>query len=183
MMMASGQYQAQFGENENAKSGVAINARQRQGDRATYHFIDNQAIAIRFTGKILIDLIPKIYDTKRVMRITASDDSIMNVTVDPDAPLPYQETPSIQGGDGKDDGTKIVDVIFNPNIGMYDVQSDTGPSFATKRMEAVAALTQIAASDKMFMDKFGDFFFSSWIFQKPIKWQASQKVLAAKYSR
>jgi hypothetical protein len=67
MMMVSGQYQAQMGENENAKSGVAINARQRQGDRATYHFIDNQAIAIRFTGKILIDLIPKIYDTKRVI--------------------------------------------------------------------------------------------------------------------
>ena len=69
MMMVSGQYQAQMGENENAKSGVAINARQRQGDRATYHFIDNQAVAIRFTGKILIDLIPKIYDTKRVIRI------------------------------------------------------------------------------------------------------------------
>ena len=65
MMMVSGQYQAQMGENENAKSGVAINARQRQGDRATYHFIDNQAIAIRFTGKILLDLIPKIYDTQK----------------------------------------------------------------------------------------------------------------------
>src|SRR5207249_4017693 len=42
MMMVSGQYQAQMGENENAKSGIAINQRQRQGDRATYHFLDGQ---------------------------------------------------------------------------------------------------------------------------------------------
>jgi hypothetical protein len=168
MMMASGQYQAQFGEAENAKSGVAINARQRQGDRATYHFIDNQAIAIRFTGKILIDLIPKIYDTKRVMRIAATDGSIMNVTVDPEAPLPYQEAPSIQpdGSPEQDNDEKIINVIFNPNIGMYDVQSDTGPSFATKRMEAVAALTQIAGADKMFMERYGDFFFSFMDFPK-----------------
>ena len=77
MMMVSGQYQAQMGENENAKSGVAINARQRQGDRATYHFIDNLAIAIRRTGKILIQLIPLVYDTQRVMRIEAKDGTIM----------------------------------------------------------------------------------------------------------
>jgi hypothetical protein len=91
MMMVSGQYQAQLGENENAKSGVAINARQRQGDRATYHFIDNQAKAIRYTGKILIDLIPKIYDTKRVRRIEAKDGTIMNVTIDPKAQQAYQK--------------------------------------------------------------------------------------------
>src|SRR5690606_7347840 len=83
LMMASGQYQAQMGENENAKSGVAINARQRQGERATYHFIDNQAIAIRFTGKILLDLIPKVYDTPRVKKIQAQDGSRMNVKIDP----------------------------------------------------------------------------------------------------
>jgi hypothetical protein len=87
MMMATGQYQAQMGENENAKSGIAINARQRQGDRATYHFIDNLAIAVRFTGKILIDLIPKVYDTKRVYRISAADGSIMNVTIDVNAKM------------------------------------------------------------------------------------------------
>jgi hypothetical protein len=52
MMMASGQYQSQFGENENAKSGIAIQTRQRQGDNATYHYIDHLAQAIRFTGRI-----------------------------------------------------------------------------------------------------------------------------------
>jgi hypothetical protein len=155
MMMVSGQYQAQMGENENAKSGVAINARQRQGDRATYHFIDNQAIAIRFTGKILIDLIPKIYDTKRVMRIEAKDNTIMNVTIDPNAtkPLEKVDTPGVPQDDNNQ---QIIDVIFNPNVGNYAVISDTGPSYATRRQEAFNALTQIAAQNKEFMGIAGD---------------------------
>jgi len=44
---------------------------QRQGDRATYHFIDNLAIAIRQVGKIVLDLVPKLYDTNRIVMILA----------------------------------------------------------------------------------------------------------------
>lgn len=154
MMMVSGQYQAQMGENENAKSGVAINARQRQGDRATYHFIDNQAIAIRFTGKILIDLIPKVYDTERVIRIEAKDGSVMDVTIDPNAPQPMQKVNQDQPE--SDNAQEIAQIIFNPGVGTYDVQSDTGPSFATRRQEAFNALTQIAAQNKEFMGVAGD---------------------------
>ncbi len=162
MMMASGQYQSQFGENENAKSGVAINARQRQGDRATYHFLDNQAMAIRNTGKQIIDLIPKVYDTKRVQRITASDGTIINMTIDPNAQQSVQQVPT----DETDNEEKIKELIFNPNIGTYDIQSDTGPSFATKRMEGFGAMTQIAASSKEFMERAGDIYFDMADFPK-----------------
>lgn len=155
MMMATGQYQSQFGEAENAKSGVAINARQRQGDRATYHFIDNQAVAIRFTGKILIDLIPKVYDTERVIRMSASDGSILNVKIDPNAKVPYQKINNPEGPQ-MDKRQQMVDIIFNPNVGMYDVISEVGPSFATRRQEAFNALTQIAAQNKEFMGIAGD---------------------------
>lgn len=154
MMMVSGQYQSQMGENENAKSGVAINARQRQGDRATYHFIDGQAIGIRYTGKILIDLIPKIYDKKRIMRIEAKDGSIINLTIDPNAAEAFKKI--LPEGEPSVTNEQIVDVIFNPNVGIYAVQSDTGPSFATRRQEAFNALTQIAASNKDFMNVAGD---------------------------
>lgn len=146
MMMASGQYQAQFGENENAKSGVAINARQRQGDRATYHFIDNQAIAIRFTGKILIDLIPKVYDTPRIKKIMAQDGTRMNVKIDTQAPQELQNT-SDPNHPVMDAGMKVKEYVFNPDFGMYDIQADTGPSYATKRMETVNVLTQLMAAD------------------------------------
>lgn len=160
MMMASGQYQAQFGEAENAKSGVAINARQRQGDRATYHFIDNQAIAIRYTGKIIIDLIPKIYDTERVMRITGIDGTIMDVNIDPNASQAHLDMTD-PNNPVMDKGKKVKQILFNPNIGMYDIQADTGPSFATKRMEAAAAMTQLATGDKTFIGNYGDFFFKA----------------------
>ena len=155
MMMASGQYQAQMGENENAKSGVAINARQRQGDRATYHFIDNQAIAIRFTGKILLDLIPKIYDTKRIKRIEARDGRILNVTIDPDAEEGVQNITN-KAAIEMDKNRQVEEIIWNPNVGYYNLQADTGPSFATRRQEAFNALTQIAAQNKEFMQVAGD---------------------------
>lgn len=154
MMMVSGQYQAQMGENENAKSGVAINARQRQGDRATYHFIDGQAIGIRYTGKILIDLIPKIYDKKRIMRIEAKDGTVINLTIDPKAKEAYKKI--LPEGEPSVSNEQMIEVIFNPNVGIYTVQSDTGPSFATRRQEAFNALTQIAASNKEFMNVAGD---------------------------
>ncbi len=156
MMMVSGQYQAQMGENENAKSGIAIDRRQRQGDRATYHFIDNQASAIRFTGKILIDLIPKIYDTQRIIRIEAKDNTIMNITIDPKAEQAFEKVDNQGGEIPTDNNQEVVNVIFNPNVGNYAVMSDVGPSFATRRQEAFNALTQIAAQNKEFMMIAGD---------------------------
>ena len=155
MMMVSGQYQSQMGENENAKSGVAINSRQRQGDRATYHFIDNQAIAIRFTGKILLDLIPKVYDTERVKRIEARDGRILNVTIDPDSEIGIQNVTNVDQLE-MDKNRQVEEIIWNPNVGYYDVQADTGPSFATRRQEAFNALTQIAAQNPEFMHIAGD---------------------------
>ena len=155
LMMASGQYQAQMGENENAKSGVAINARQRQGDRATYHFIDNQAIAIRRTGKILIDLIPKVYDTPRIKKILAQDGSRMNVKIDTDAQQELEKT-SDPNNPKMDNGQQVIEYIFNPDFGQYDVQADTGPSFATKRMETAASLMELIKADPEIMKIGGD---------------------------
>jgi len=151
LMMASGQYQSQFGQNENATSGKAINERQRQGDNATYHFIDNLAIAIRFTGKILIDLIPKIYDTPRVIRIMAKDGTKSQVQLDPNAPGAFQQLEQEQQRE-----TENANAIFNPNVGRYEVESDVGPAYATRRQEAFNAMTQIAAQNKEFMQIGGD---------------------------
>jgi Txe/YoeB family toxin of Txe-Axe toxin-antitoxin module len=140
LMMVSGQYQAQMGENENAKSGRAIQERQAQGDNATYHFNDGMATMIRFVGKMLIDLIPKVYDTKRVVKILAEDNSEEEVEVDPQAKQAYFKK---QGQD-----TRNVQAIFNPNVGTYEVEADIGPDYATRRQEAYNALTQLMASNK-----------------------------------
>lgn len=160
MMMSSGQYQSQFGQNENATSGKAINERQRQGDTATYHFIDNLAIAIRFTGKILIDLIPKVYDTERVIKIMAKDGTESEVKIKPDAPDAYQKQEAPQP-DQQDQAKQSVAAIFNPNVGRYEVQSDIGPGYATRRQEAFNAMSQIAAQNPEFMKIAGDLLFKA----------------------
>lgn len=155
MMMSSGQYQSQFGQNENATSGKAISERQRQGDTATYHFIDNLAIAIRFTGKILIDLIPKVYDTERVIEIMAKDGTKSQVKIDPGQEAAHQPV------ENPNEEQDRVAAIFNPNVGRYEVQSDIGPGYATRRQEAFNAMTQIASQNQQFMNVAGDLMFKA----------------------
>jgi len=155
LMEVSGQYEAEMGAPSNERSGVAIEARQRQGDTATYHFIDNLAVAIRFTGKILIDLIPKIYDTPRIVRLLASDGSIdmdsEPVQIDPQAKQAYVEQINHE--------QQVVARIFNPNVGKYDVQADIGPDFATRRQETFNALMQLVQEDSALLPLVGDILF------------------------
>lgn len=148
MDMASGQYEATFGEKSNEKSGKAIDSRQRQGETATYHYIDNLAIGIRFTGKILLDLIPKIYDTKRIIRILAEDGTDSMVQIDPEQQQAHQQQ--------MDQQRKVVQTIFNPNVGEYDCVADVAPGYATKRDEAFNALTQIITQEPSTLMLIGD---------------------------
>jgi hypothetical protein len=141
MRLVSGQYQSDMGAPGNERSGVAIEQRQRQGDTATYHYVDNQSSAIRFTGKILIDLIPKVYDTERLIKIMGEDGSETEVKIDPEATQAMQKQ-KVQGQNDK------YEVIFNPNVGSYDVEADIGPAFATRRQEAFNAISQILAQNK-----------------------------------
>lgn len=151
MMMASGQYEASFGQQGNERSGKAINERQRQGDTATYHFIDNLAIAIRLLGKMLIDLIPKIYDTPRIMKILGEDGAESNIQLDPKAQAAFLQERKRQGEEAI--------IIFNPSVGEYDVMSDVGPAYATQRQEAFNAISQILTQAPDLVTQIGDILF------------------------
>lgn len=146
MKMASGQYDASMGQKSNETSGRAIMARQREGDNATFHFIDNVARSIRFTGRILVDLIPKIYDTARVVRILGEDGKEDKVHIDP-----QQATAITQ----QEDQSGIKE-IYNPGVGRYDVIVAVGPSYGTKRQEAFQALTEISSRNPQLMQVAGD---------------------------
>jgi hypothetical protein len=166
LMMTSGQYQEQFGAPSNADAGVAIAARQRQGDKATYHFIDNVARAIRYTGRIMVDLIPKVYDTERVVRIVGEDGSEDFAQINPEQPhavgtpdgAPAQMPP--QGAD-KPTAAESAQLIYNPGIGRYDVTVEVGPNYETRRQEAFHALTQIMSQDQDLMKVAGDLLFKA----------------------
>lgn len=147
MKMASGQYDASMGARSNETSGRAIMARQREGDTATFHFIDNVARAIKFTGKILIDLIPKIYDTARVIRILGEDGKEDRVKIDPSMPKAYDKRKNLAGE---------IEEIYNPSVGRYDVVVAVGPSYSTKRQEAFQALTEMSSRNPQLLQVAGD---------------------------
>lgn len=149
MMLVSGQYQAMMGEPSNEKSGKAIQARQRQGENATYHFIDNQAMMVRRIGKIIVEIAPKVYDTPRTMKILGEDGTDSDVYLDPDAKEAFSKRKA-------QDEESSEQIVMNPSVGRYDVMSDPGPDFATRRQEAFNALSQIAAQNKELMPIIGD---------------------------
>jgi hypothetical protein len=145
MMVASGQYEAEMGAPSNEVSGRAINERQRQGDRATYHFIDQQAIALRREGQIILELIPEVYDTERVKRILGEDGTEDQVTISP--------------MHGEALARTVEGVLFNPNVGRYAVVADVGPDYATQRQEAFNAIVQILTQAPALIDRIGDLLF------------------------
>jgi portal protein len=167
MMMATGQYQAVMGEPGNETSGKAINARQRQGDNATYHVIDRLASAIRYTGRIILDLIPKVYNSERALLLMGEDGTQTQVHVDPTAPVAHQTTvdpnlpppqPSMNAQDDPDEKrAQALRTIFNPNVGRYAVVADVGPAYATKRQEAFNAFSQVIAQNQAAFTVVGDF--------------------------
>ncbi len=147
MKMASGQYDAAMGKQSNETSGRAIMARQHESDNATFHFIDNVARAIRYTGKILVDLIPKVYDTARVVRILGEDGKDDVAHIDPQAKQAVSQQRGMNGA---------IREIYNPSVGRYDVTVAVGPSYGTKRQEAFQALSEISSRNPQMMQVAGD---------------------------
>lgn len=121
----TGIYDAALGARSNEQSGRAILARQSQGQTATFHFQDNLSVAIRYTGRILIDLIPLIYSGPRVLRILGEDGKHEMVSVN-------------QPGQFKGE-----DVHIALDAGRYDVAVSMGPSYHSRRQEAAAQLLEL----------------------------------------
>lgn len=142
---ALGMYAASLGAPSNEKSGRAIMARQREGDVATFHYHDNLNRAIRYLGRQMLDLIPKIYDSRRVVRLVAENGETSEVYVQKE-PLPGGI------GHGKVDGLEI----FALGAGEYDVEVDTGPSYTTKRQEAMEAQIEMAQGNPQLWMTHGD---------------------------
>lgn len=124
-----GMYRANLGAPSNETSGRAINARQREGDTANYHYIDNLSRSIEHLGRIIVDMIPRIYDTARVARITGDDGSVEAVEINPEMEQAKQKTADA--------------MVINPAVGQYDVRVKVGPSYSTLRQESAEAIGQI----------------------------------------
>lgn len=166
IMSVSGQYQSQMGAPSNERSGKAINERQRQSDTSTYHYVDNLALAIRLVGKIILDLIPHIYDTQRIMSIMAESGESYDVEIDPSAKAALMQEYLHNG--------EVVKRVLNPNVGKYDVEADVGPAYGTRRQEAFNALTLILTQAPQLTSIIGDILLKNGDF--PMADEAAQRL-------
>ena len=111
-------------------SGKALNGQQQQIDLSNYHFYDNLTRSIKHTGKIILDLIPKIYDSERVMRIIGDDGQPDMVTIN--------------------QRDAVGSILNDVTVGEYDIVMDTGPGYQSKRIQAVEAMMPLMAKDELF---------------------------------
>ena len=124
-------------------SGKALRTRQAVASTGTFVFTDNLSLAMRRIGLLLVQAIPRIYDTERVVTLLGEDRQsatwakVNEVVVD-------QET-----------GREVV--INSLGSGEFDVYVTTGPTYASMREQAVEGqmqLMQIAPNlAPMFADK------------------------------
>jgi hypothetical protein len=158
----TGQYNASLGMGSNERSGKAILARQREGDVGTFHYGDNLTRAVRHVARQLVDLIPKIYDTQRIARIIGEDGETKMVKINPDQPQPVNKIVNEQG--------IVIEKIYNPGVGKYDVVATTGPGYATKRQEALEAMAQLLQGNPQLWSVAGD------LFVKNMDWPGAQEM-------
>ena len=137
MKSVSGIFDASLGEVSNETSGRAIRARQDQGLVVTYNYGDNMAKAIGRTCKIVLDLIPKVIDTPRSLRILGKDGAEKYIKVNHFDPITGE-------------------VVNDLSRGKYDFVVTQGPNFATQRQEAAETLTALSQTDPTLMQVAGD---------------------------
>ena len=147
MKSTMGIFDASLGNRESNQSGKAILSQQRQASIGNFHFSDNLNRSIRQAGRIIVEMIPKIYDTQRVIRILGEDEVPKQVSINPDQPEAKMEQPSQQGG---------VESIYNFNVGKYDIAVDSGPNYATRRQEAAESMMAFVQADPAVLQVAGD---------------------------
>jgi len=141
IMSAMNIYAAMLGDEGQEKSGKAIIARQRQGNIGSYSYTDSFHVALTYSAKILIDLIPYVYDTERIARIRGEDDIERNVALNAREGAPILEGVDqdylVNSGNG---------YINDLSVGKYDVVATIGPSFMTQRQETLEILASLVNS-------------------------------------
>jgi hypothetical protein len=129
-------------------SGKAIRGQQVQQDMTNFHYYDNLVRSMKHTGRIILDLIPKIYDRERVLRIIGYDGKPEMVTLN-------QRTQDEMG---------VEKVLNDVTVGEYDVYMDTGPGYQSKRQEAVEAMMPMISTNQELFNLAGDLVFRNMDF-------------------
>ncbi len=142
----TGIFDANLGAAGNETSGRAIQGRQFQGEMANYEFQDQLVDALELSGRVMIDMIPKIYDTERTIRIIGEDEREEVVTVNKTL---------------MDTSTGEYLPTMDLTTGTYDIKVAAGPSFTTRKQETAEQLSTIIAQNPAMSELVGDVLFKN----------------------
>lgn len=166
--LALGMGASNMGLQDNAISGIAIRNRQIEGDNATFHFMDNLASSISQVGCVLVDLIPKVYSEKQIVRIIGEDGVEKIVPIN----QPFRKS-----DDGYEPTTdKENNGMFDLSMGKYDVVCDIGPSYSSQRQETADKLMEAMTAKPELFGIIGDLFFKA--LDVPMAKEISERIRA-----
>lgn len=148
----TGIYDAALGNRSNEQSGIAIQRRANQAQTSNYHFVDNLNMSMKHAGRILLELIPVLYDLPRAQQIVGEDGQAEVIYVN-------QEF--------NRNGKKV---MYDLSKGKYDVVCEVGPGYATKRQEAVASMIEFIQAYPPAAAALGD------LLAKNMDWPGSQEI-------
>ena len=126
MKSTTGIFDAALGARSTETSGIAIRQRQMEADVANSIYSDNLGRAVEQCGRIIVDMIPKVYDTARMVPMVDEDDKEGIVSIN---------------GQALDDMNRPVP-LNDVTRGAYSVRVAVGPNYATRRQEAAEGMLQ-----------------------------------------
>jgi hypothetical protein len=119
---------ASLGQAQKERTGAAIEASKRSSDVTTYTFFSNFLKSALYGGKIMLSMIPEVYDNERVIRIVGDDNQLLDLTINEVVRDPAT-------GD---------EVVFNDlTQGKYDYMPVSTIGQLTKRLEVKQGLIDI----------------------------------------
>jgi hypothetical protein len=121
----TGLYPTRMGDQGNEVSGKAIDARTRQGSYSTYVFFNSINRAIAAGGQIVNEMIPRVYDSERVLALMTPDRGMKNITVNRQA----------------DEYGELIENDIRK--GTFEVRLKPGPSFEGQKQQALESLQMV----------------------------------------
>jgi hypothetical protein len=144
----TGVYDPSLGQQKSDQSGKAVQLLQKQADVSNLHFTDNLSRSMRFTGRQIVQAIPKVMDAPRVQRVINPDQSVDHVVV-------HAGNQIAAKGLGQSQNPGIAK-IYDVGTGTYDITISVGPSYQSKRQEAVASIMALVSAYPQIMQTSGD---------------------------
>lgn len=134
----TGIYDPSLGSDKKEASGKALITKQRQAEVGNFMYIDNLSKSLKYAGKVLMGMIPIVYDNKRVIRIIGGINQ-------------EDELVTINSAFGNKDPIFL-------DIGKYDCEVSIGPYGENQRQDAIESMLSLMQINPELSNLIGDIF-------------------------